>query len=1155
MVSAWAVAVAVVALVAPFAAAVPAVAATDAVATVASSSASVSPAAVTSSVGEASAPAVRAPVAGTPARTARPAAAAPSAVRGATAEAESPGLRLSVTADPMPVAIGGIVTVTLTVTNLDLPADRETDRLAVSLDWRSSSFRPVAESGSSLWHLIGTSDGYRNWPETSGDRCLIEGVSVPGTTGQCVVRLRDTGVRPFGTTSADRGEFRATAAGWVDVSSEAFEFTPLGNDQVVTTAVAAAAETVYLLSVENYDYLGIAAVGDDEEVLGRFAVTSSEVAVRGLDDAELVVRLSWPQGMVLEDPPPAGCVTFGASALDCTIDDANVLPGLPDPPVDYDDLYQRVLREWDLHFTPPASQVERERLDSFDIEFVSGWTYTEPIIALASSRDAATSSPHGASGGGKASMTVVAPASREAPVMPAASPPPPGGIVMTSAWAAPDSTPFALLDQVFPTTTDLDAEYLSSAGGDEVAAVFTVTHRPEVTTVLTGSVVEVRLDWPDFVEPVADPVGCTSYVDHVCTIEGLDEPGATAEITMEFVVTAGAPDWGRFSASAGSVIVVEPNSDGDIEHEFPSSWILYSSRALTIDDALVTLDVVLSEDSVWEEGPMLMARVIPSRAVREDDGGDFWGDLIVGIAITWPDYLTPASIPSGCTAQTDGMVCEVTLEDPGPDPAMGVLIAFSVGPGVTDGIVRAEGAYLQEFDGEESEDLPVEWVVPDEEPVGGVDPFIALDVDVERDLVWEGGEDVGATVTATRTAFPDVRRDPFGDLAVEVLITWPEFLVPTAAPTGCESWDGTICVIVLPDPGSVVEIGLEFSVGSAPPGGLVPGVITAEAAGLLHRSDDGDQSLPTEWVGSDEDRVTRIRAEITLDLRLDRDPGYTGGKQLVVTTTLTREAAGPEFPGLEVGLDFDWAGYLTRTSQSGCASFSGTTCTVTGLDEPGASAIVRLTFSMPPPTLPPVPEVAPRTDDVAVDGVALSFAPPPVEPPPPPPEPAPWPPEGCFIADDGTCVCLDESEACPPEPALPEEPAAEPEPLDGTLPPAWIGQDREPFTVLQPNLLLAQSVVTPGDGIETYAKYLPPDAAVTFRWEGVPTSTPAVHWENPDDPTQARWSLVILRWQFAGARTLVMHSEDGLFADIPSTNQLLVVPRTGMGPDLVGRGG
>jgi hypothetical protein len=139
--------------------------------------------------------------------------------------------------------------------------------------------------------------------------------------------------------------------------------------------------------------------------------------------------------------------------------------------------------------------------------------------------------------------------------------------------------------------------------------------------------------------------------------------------------------------------------------------------------------------------------------------------------------------------------------------------------------------------------------------------------------------------------------------------------------------------------------------------------------------------------------------------------------------------------------------------------------------------------------------------------------------------------------------------------ALAPMPVLAPEPLAATLPPSWIGEDREPFTVLQPNLRVSPAVTTPGEGIGAIGTSLPPNAAVTFRWEGATTDTPSVRWPGSGDPTSARWSLLVLRWELPGTRTLVMHSVDGLFGDIPSSNRLLVAPRSAMAPNLLGRGG
>ncbi|MDR6905374.1 hypothetical protein J2X63_001060 [Agromyces sp. 3263] len=692
----------------------------------------------------------------------------------------------------------------------------------------------------------------------------------------------------------------------------------------------------------------------------------------------------------------------------------------------------------------------------------------------------------------------------------APTPRPEGALDIPGTWTGVDAASVVALDRPFPMEVELRPK-LSTLGDEQgIEGVIRVSHAAAAAVTLFGLELDVALEFDAALVPTGDPVGCATYIGGVCTITGLDEPGSEAVITVEFAPPAeigvgyldADQDAARFDFDGAPLTA-------------PDGWLEHAYDSQITDAELVTLDVDLTNDYVWEDGPYLGARVTVTRAERGDDG-DLYDELVVGVAITWPAYLTPVADPSGCVSW-DGLVCEVVLPDPGPEGAVMITLTFAIGPGVVDGVVRAEGAYLlEDRDEGEDRDLPVEWVVPGEAPVAGVDPFITLDVALDRELVWQGGHDVAATITVTREAFAGARRDPFGELIVGVAITWPAFLHPNVPPTGCESWDGAICDVLLSKPGSVAQVGLEFSVAGSPDGSVLPGVVRAEADSLGGADSDLVPDLPVDWVAPDEAPVTRVRPAITLDLADDHDPGYTGGKQLVLTTVVTRETPGAVLPGLEIGLDYTWAGYLTKTSDAGCASFSGTTCVVTGLDQPGASAVVTLTFSMPAPTLPPVPPVAPRTDDLVVDGVALSFDAPVVELP---------------------------------------SPTLAPEPLPAALPPSWIGEDREPFTVLQPNLRMSPAVTTPGEVIGAIGTSLPPNAAVTFHWDGVPTDTPSVRWPGSGDPTSARWALLVLRWELPGIRTLVMHSVDGLFGDIPSSNRLLVAPRSAMAPNLLGRGG
>ncbi|WP_152030823.1 hypothetical protein [Agromyces aureus] len=1064
------------------------------------------------------------------------------------AAADEPAYSVDVVTAPKSAAGGGRVTATVTVTTNRPDAYPDLARLSVGLDWNPPAgltLRTTAPDAPVGCDGYRTADGSYSSAPVRGGACDVTPSPTVGGVVAFTYVFALSGVPPSLPVVQV-----STVRGWEDTGDGLASFDLVAED-IVGDQDYFEMGPVFSAAVSVDRKVSTTGIG--ERVTATFTVVHAPSAAPTMNGSQVQFAINWPTFFTpVGGTTPADACDDGLINGSCAITEPTSA---------------RKTTVFTMQFDVPPGNGGQ---GAVSIIGQGGWYVPPgPIISIAplqqdasirlaadGERGAGAGGGSGGPGGVRGAAVATAADVRQAIVKAAPTPRPPGALDIPGTWTGVEAASVIALYRPFPMEIELRPQ-LSTLGEEGIEGVVRVRHDEAAAVTLFGLELDVDLSPDAALVPVGDPVGCATYVAGICTIVGLDAPGSEVEITMAFA----PPDEVGVGFLAADQVAGRFEFDGGVVAA-PDPWLESAYDSQITDAELVTLDVVLSEDYVWEGGPMLSALVTPTRAAREveEDSSSYelWGTLFVRMAITWPDYLTPMSTPTGCTPQVTGMVCEVVLEEPGAGPT--VALAFSIGPGVVDGLVAAEGVFLQNTFGDESTDLPVEWIVPDDEPLGPVEPFIPLDVEVERDLVWEGGDDVGATITATRNSFvTGSLRDPLGSLVVEVAITWPAFLHPTAPPTGCESWDGTICTITLSKPGAVALIGLEFSVGGAPPGSVLTGDVRAEATRLFELNADGPQELPTEWVTPDADPVTRIRATVTLDLALDRDPGYTGGKQLVVTTTITRESPGATLPGLEVGLDFDWAGYLTKTADTGCASFSGTTCVVTGLDAPGASAVVTLTFAMPPPTLPPVPEVLPRTNDLAVDGVSLSFVPPPppAPEPEPVPEPEPWPPDGCFINDEGVCVCTDEFVVCPtPPPVLPEEPdpAPVPEPLDGTLPPSWIGEDREPFTVLQPNLLIAQTVASPGDGIEAYGKYLPPNANVTLRWEGLATMS-AVQWPNPDDPTEARWSLVILRWQFAGARTLIMHSEDGQFADIPSSNQLLVVPRTGMGPDLVGRGG
>ncbi|QEO14106.1 hypothetical protein FLP10_06475 [Agromyces intestinalis] len=682
-------------------------------------------------------------------------------------------------------------------------------------------------------------------------------------------------------------------------------------------------------------------------------------------------------------------------------------------------------------------------------------------------------------------------------------------------WVGSDSDWLVVEDDPFPMSLELQPE-VSTTGTSRIVGTIQLAHAAGSMTMPNLSI-DLEITAHDDLVPIGEPVGCASYAAGICTVTGLDAPGSSTEITVEFEPPR---ERGWHSAYVAQLAAIF-DFDGE-RFQAPDGWLNYAYDSVLIDDELVTLDVILSHDYVWTDGPYLGAQIVVNRAARGYDG-DLYYELRAGVALTWPAYLTPVADPIGCETW-DGTICVVSL--PEPDVPVTIWVTFAVGAGVTEGVVRAEGATLTELDyyGQAERELPPEWIVPDQETVRGIPPFIAIDVALERELVWPLGPDLESRIIVDREAIAlDLRREPFGELYVGIEITWPDFLEPTGPPTGCESWDGAICEIRLEGPGSSAVIDLEFEVvGAGEP--IATGVVRAEAAYLEVRDGDSARSLPTDWVAPDEEPVTCIEAEIGVDIALDHSPGYTGGKQLIAIVTVNREAGGAVLPGLEVDLQVTWPGFLTKTADSGCASWDAATatCTVTGLAQPGASVQFALALSMPPPSFPAPSPVPPRDGDVAVSGARLEFDAPPSTPLPEP-DPAPEP---------------------------------EPEPGDGTLPVGWIDADRAPFRLLQPSIVVTPSVATTGEAVGAYAVDLPPGARIELRWgNGAPADLPGVVRAALEGQTSARLAVFVRRWEILGQRELVMHNPDGLFGDIRSANTLLLVPRSAMAPNLVGRGG
>lgn len=703
----------------------------------------------------------------------------------------------------------------------------------------------------------------------------------------------------------------------------------------------------------------------------------------------------------------------------------------------------------------------------------------------------------------------------------------------------------------FPLHVTLDRAVVA---GGQVIATFEVDH-----AAVTGAtardpsfVVEVAVDQPGYLVYSSStcPEWQGTFTGVTCLVSGLGALGSDESFQVTYNVgipfDLQAPGF-YFGDVTGEVVGAHRFDDGE-EVDVPIPETERGSDAAPADLDVQVFDVGLSlePDYGFPGGPQATA------TITVDHSGDLPPFVAVelDLGITWSPLLTLVEDPATVTPCVGGIVagvCTLTgLLDEGVPPG-GVTITLHFALPATDtgvGWVQVEGLGGQYQEPEIIiglasadvvlaadpgwEDLPPEWIGSASDSIVIDEALVVLDVELDREMSWPGGPPMTATVHVTQMPRPDFEfGDIWDDLSVGIALSWPVFLTPTGPPTGCTELDGDVCIVEL-DPGVTVDVLLPFA---SPAAGVGTGDVAAEGVLLIDGPIDDGTLLPNEWVVPDAEPFTVQDASVTVDLVLDRAEGYAGGKQLTATTTVTHVAATPVedpadglFPDLTAELQFDWPGFLTLTTEGGCDSFDvvSRVCVVDGLDAVGASVIITMTFAMPGVTTPvaPATEVAPRTGDVIVDGVQLSFA-------PPPPEPEPGGPP----------------------------PAASDDPMP--LPTAWLGSDREPFTVFQPAVRVSPGIAKPGDVVAAFVKFMPPGEQLEFSWEMVhPTTAVPVPGAFAVDAgaTTDRWPLLILRHENPGPRVLVVHSVNGLFGDIRART-LLVVPRTSMGPDLIGRGG
>ncbi|MRG59578.1 hypothetical protein GE115_06795 [Agromyces sp. CFH 90414] len=681
------------------------------------------------------------------------------------------GFDLSVSLNPQAGPAGGSFTATITVRNMTATAPANASLLGVEV--KSTYASAKREPASSCPEWVGPPPTYpvRSTPTTpsSGDHCLLSGLRDPGGLASFTVTYSTAGIRPPLVS-----KIIATVAIWRIGGGDAWVYSGLHPLNRATDSADRATGPLYTLSVFGPD-LTIGAP-DGEELAAIYQATTTEAAMTGLntpsDVVGFVLRLSWPDGLIRTGEAPPGCEADGSSSLLCTVDPANRVPTTEQT---WDDEFPRLVMTHRLTFVHPTSQTERERLGAFTLGMHEGWyfDYVPPRIAVAP-----TPSPPQYRLASAQARTRVIPAAHRA-AAPAARPP--GLPDLPPEWVGSASSPYAILDRVFPTTTAVDEPYAPPGG--EATAVFTVTHAPDVTTTLPGVRVAIRLDWPSFLEPIADPAGCAEYFDGVCTMVGLDQAGASVEISMSFRIADDAEGTGWLSASSESVVVMFPSEDGVIPISYPDRWIEYSEAPITVIADVFVTQVTLDRDRTWPGGEEVLATVRVQWAKALPDARQ--SRVFVSLELGWDEGVAELVEPPGIDgcAPLEERVC--TLQDwTGPGEVKEVT--FRLDPSAVGRLdVTATPVFIGLGVPRDASELPLEWFAGDEVSATVLDARFDVDLVLDRNPIYHGGLPLRAHATLTRTPATDggpgyVPTLPNAD--AELVFEWPDS-TPAGQPT------------------------------------------------------------------------------------------------------------------------------------------------------------------------------------------------------------------------------------------------------------------------------------------------------------------------------------------------------------------------------------
>ncbi|HEX5857339.1 MAG TPA: hypothetical protein VFY91_04445 [Microbacterium sp.] len=350
-----------------------------------------------------------------------------------------------------------------------------------------------------------------------------------------------------------------------------------------------------------------------------------------------------------------------------------------------------------------------------------------------------------------------------------------------------DSAPFELYSPALLTDVRLSSVE-GWPGGDDLVATFELEHLSTSSVSLESGTAVVRLSWPAFLTLAAgpSPTACQGFVleaggtSGTCTVPGIGPPGWSTSFDMTFSM----PPEGDERSETGDIGIAGVSLTGTsngVETVYGDEYIVPSAQRFTIDDDVFPVDIALDRTASTPGGLRLYAeiRVTYDHALQDDVDVD-----AVGLEFGWPSFLSVTTPPdiSGCDEWEDD-VCYLTgLESVGDFQIVRIwfdMPADSVGVGT----ITATGVRLCNGPPTDCTELPAAWIGSDAEEFTVLEPRITVDLTIDRDTGWTGGQPVTATATITHEgAIPG----ELPGMTVDLILDWPGFLTPLSI-GGCDS--------------------------------------------------------------------------------------------------------------------------------------------------------------------------------------------------------------------------------------------------------------------------------------------------------------------------------------------------------------------------------